>query len=78
MCISIHLHFFYLPVPPGIFHLLQLSLCLLFQVLVLVYFGLRAVVVLPRDEGSVFLLKKLCDLFVVVVESVLVYSLLRP
>ena len=35
-------------------------------------------VVLPGDEGAVFLPKKLCDLFVVVVEPVLVYSLLRP
>ena len=35
-------------------------------------------VVLLSDEGVVFLLKKLCDLFVVVIEPVLVYSLLRP
>ena len=31
MCISIHLHFLCFPVPPGIFHRPQLSLCLLFQ-----------------------------------------------
>ena len=68
MCISIHLHFFCFPVPPGIFHLPQLSLCLLFQVLVPVFFGLRDVVVLQGDEGAVFLLKKLYDLLEVVVD----------
>ena len=45
--------------------------------LVPVFFGLRAMVVLPSDEGVIFLLKKLCDLFVIVVEPVLMYSLLR-
>ena len=41
-------------------------------------FSLRAMAVLPSDEGFVVVPKKLCDLFVVVVEPVLVYSLCRP
>ena len=40
--------------------------------------GLRAMVVLPSDEDVVLLPKKLCDLFVIVVEPVLVSSLFRP